>query len=130
MPIIKPEDLDVISRKLKRTINLRRGVSRARIVVHMETCGIAAGARSVMKALIDEVEHQELNDVLITISGCAGLCEHEPMITVDIQDELPVRYVDLNPDKALDILNTHVLGGSVLSEYALTSDRENMLSGD
>ena len=130
MARIKPKDLDEISRKLKRTINLRRGVGRARIVVHMETCGIAAGARSVMKALIDEVERQELNDVLITISGCAGLCDREPMITVDIQDELPVKYVDLNPSKALEILETHVLGGNILTEYALTSDRENMLSGD
>ena len=127
MPIIKPEDLDIISQKIKKTIHLREGAGRARIIVHMGTCGIAAGARSVMKALIDEVEQQDLKDVLITISSCAGLCSREPMITVELQDEPPVKYVDLNPEKALAILEAHVLGGSILTEYALASGSERLL---
>ncbi|MBC8401660.1 MAG: (2Fe-2S) ferredoxin domain-containing protein [Candidatus Marinimicrobia bacterium] len=127
MPKIKPEDLDAISQKIKKTILLREGTGRARIIVHMGTCGIAAGARPVMKALIDEVEHQDLKDVLITISSCAGLCSREPMITVELQDQPPVKYVDLNPEKALEILKTHVLGGNILTEYALASGSERLL---
>ncbi|MBC8401101.1 MAG: (2Fe-2S) ferredoxin domain-containing protein [Candidatus Marinimicrobia bacterium] len=127
MPIIKPEDLNTISQKIKKTIHLREGAGRARIIVHMGTCGIAAGARSVMKTLIDKVEQQDLKDVLITISSCAGLCSREPMITVELQDEPPVKYVDLNPEKALAILEAHVLGGKILTEYALASGSERLL---
>ncbi len=127
MSKIKPEDLDVISKKIKKTMMLREGAGSARIVVHMGTCGIAAGARPVMKALIDEVEHRDLKDVLITISSCAGLCSREPMITVELQDQPPVKYVDLNSQKALEILETHVIGGNILTEYALASGSERLL---
>ncbi len=127
MPKIKPADLKVISEKIKKTIHLREGTSRARIIVHMGTCGIAAGARAVMKALIDEAEQQDLKDVLITISSCAGLCSQEPMITVELQDEPPVKYVDITPEKALEILKAHVIEGDILTEYALATGSERLL---
>jgi len=127
MPKIKPEDLDKIGEKIQRTLHLREGIARARVIVHMGTCGIAAGARPVMSALMDEVDRRDLKDVIVTISSCAGLCSREPMITVELQDEPPVKYVDLNPEKAKKIFEKHVLGGEIVTEYALATGSERVL---
>ncbi len=124
---IKPEDLDKIAQKMKKVMNLREGAGRAKIVVHMGTCGIAAGARSIMTALLKEVENRDLRDVIVNISSCAGLCSREPMMTVELQSEPPVKYVDLTPDKARDILEKHVIGGQVVKEYALAVGEERAL---
>lgn len=127
MPKIKPEDLDKISEKIKRTIHLREGKARARIFVHMGTCGIAAGARPVMNTLMEEVERRNLKDVIVTISSCAGLCSREPMVTIELQDEPPVKYVDLNPEKAKRVFNEHVMEGKIVEEYALATGSERVL---
>jgi len=97
------------------------------MIVHMGTCGIAAGARAVMTALLEEIEKRDLKDVLLNISSCAGLCSREPMMTVEMQGEPPVKYVDLTPDKARDILEKHVLGGNIIKEYALAVGEERAL---
>jgi NADP-reducing hydrogenase subunit HndB len=127
MPKIKPEDLDKIGEKIKRTIHLREGKARARVIVHMGTCGIAAGARPVMNTLMEEVEKRNLKDVIVTISSCAGLCSREPMVTVELQDEPPVKYVDLDPKKAREIFEKHVIGGEIVKEYALATGSERVL---
>jgi len=127
MPKIKPEDLDKIGEKIRRTVHLREGKARARVIVHMGTCGIAAGARPVMTALMEEVDRRDLKDVIVTISSCAGLCSREPMVTVELQDEPPVKYVDLNPEKARKIFNEHVMGGKIVTEYALATGSERVL---
>lgn len=127
MPKIMPEDLSKISEKIKRTILLREGAGRARVIVHMGTCGIAAGARPVMNAIMEEIEARDVKDVILTISSCAGLCSREPMITVEIQDEPPVKYVDLTPKKAKRIFVEHVLGGKIVTEYALALGSERVL---
>jgi len=121
---IKPGDLDGISEKIKRTILLREGAGRARVIVHMGTCGIAAGARPVMNAVMEEIETKDVKDVILTISSCAGLCSREPMMTVELQDEPPVKYVDLTPEKAKRIFVEHVLGGKIVTEYALALGSE------
>jgi NADP-reducing hydrogenase subunit HndB len=112
---------------MKGIINLREGAGRAKIIVHMGTCGIAAGARSIMTALLEEVEKRDLRDVIVNISSCAGLCSREPMMTVELQGEPPVKYIDLTPDKARDILEKHVLAGQVVKEYALAVGNEKAL---
>ena len=127
MPKLKLEDLDKIAQKMQRVINLRKGAGRARVIVHMGTCGIAAGARPVMTALIEEMEKRDLKDVIVTISSCAGLCSREPMMTVELQDQPPVKYVDLTPEKAIEILEKHVLSGEIVEEYALAVDNERVL---
>ena len=124
MPKIKPGDLDGSSEKIKRTILLREGAGRARVIVHMGTCGIAAGARPVMNAVMEEIETRDVKDVILTISSCAGLCSREPMMTVELQDEPPVKYVDLTPEKAKRIFVEHVLGGKIVTEYALALGSE------
>lgn len=129
MPKLKLEDLDKIAQKMRRVINLREGEGseRAKVIVHMGTCGIAAGARAVMSALMNEIEKKGLNDVLLTISSCAGLCSREPMITVELQDQPPVKYVDVTPEKAREILDRHVIAGKIVEEYALAVGSERVL---
>jgi NADP-reducing hydrogenase subunit HndB len=90
----------------------------------MGTCGIAAGARDIMAALLKEIEKQNLADVIVTTSGCAGLCSREPMATVELTGQAPVKYVDLKPERMVRILKEHVLEGRVVSEFALASGCE------
>lgn len=111
MPRLTIEDLQKIKDKHKSEFALREGGYRAKVTVHMGTCGIAAGARSVMTALMDEIAKAKAEDVIVTTSGCAGLCVREPMATVEIADNPPVKYCDLNADKIKEIFNEHVIGG-------------------
>ena len=127
MPKLKLEDLDRIAQKMKSVVNLREGSGKVKIIVHMGTCGIAAGARDVVTALMEEIEKRKLDDVLLTISGCVGLCSREPMVTIEMQDQPPVKYVDLTPRKAIEILDKHVISGEIVEEYALTIGTERAI---
>ena len=126
MPKLKPEDLEKITDRMKKMRVLREGTARARVIMHMGTCGIAAGARNVMNALLAELEEKDIKDVIVTTSGCAGLCSREPMATVEIMEAPPVKYVDLNAEKIKRILSEHVLGGKIVIEYALGLGRERL----
>ncbi len=127
MSKVQPEDLAKISENIKRTMQLREGVAKARVIVHMGICGIAAGARPIISALMEEIEELEITDVIVTTSSCAGLCSREPMITVELQDEPPVKYVDLSPEKAKQIFKKHVIGGEIVTEFALATGSERVL---
>ena len=126
MTKLKIEDLEKISQRVKKTVLLRDGAGRAKITVHMGTCGIAAGARKIMNTLMEAIEEQGIQDIILTSSGCAGLCSKEPMATVELKDEAPVKYVDLTPEKIRKILEEHVLGGKVVEEYALAKGSERV----
>ena len=126
MPKLKPEDLEKITDRMKKMRVLREGTARARVIMHMGTCGIAAGARNVMNALLAELEEKDIKDVIVTTSGCAGLCSREPMATVEIMEAPPVKYVDLNAEKIKKILSEHVLGGKIVIEYALGLGSERL----
>ncbi len=119
MAKLKPEDLDKIIEQMRHQTLLREGAGRAKMTVHMGTCGIAAGAREIMIMLLDLLRRQGVQDVILTSSGCAGLCSREPMMTVELKDQAPVKYADLNEDKASKIFSEHVLGGKVVTEFAL-----------
>jgi NADP-reducing hydrogenase subunit HndB len=90
----------------------------------MGTCGIAAGARKIMSAVMREVEKRGVKDVIVTASGCAGLCSREPMVTVEILEQAPVKYIDLTEKKVADIFAGHVEGGEIALEYALAMGSE------
>ena len=123
---LKPEDLDKIKEKMRASTVLREGAGRARINVHMGTCGIASGARGILKVFMDKIQETNAKDVIVTTSGCAGLCSHEPMATVELMDAAPVKYVELTPEKAGKIFDDHVLGGNVVTEYALVVGSERV----
>ncbi|UCE17385.1 MAG: (2Fe-2S) ferredoxin domain-containing protein [Gemmatimonadota bacterium] len=124
MPKLKLEDLKKIREKVKQTTVLREGGGRAKVTVHMGTCGIAAGARDIMDTLLKEIEAQDVKDVIVTASGCAGLCSREPMATVEVLGKPPVKYVDLTREKITRIFNEHVLNGNVVTEFALAVGSE------
>jgi NADP-reducing hydrogenase subunit HndB len=126
MAKLKIDDLEKISQRVRKTTLLREGAGKAKITVHMGTCGIAAGAREIMNTLLDEFEKRNIVDVILTSSGCAGLCSKEPMATVEVKDEAPVKYVDLTPEKIRRILTEHVIGGKVVNEYALAVGSERV----
>ena len=119
------EDLAKIRESARYKIALRQGAGRVKINVHMGTCGIAAGARGILTAVMNEIERRNLQDEIVTNSGCAGLCSQEPMMTVEVLGEMaPVKYVRLTPEKVKTIVETHVLRGQVAKEYALALGSE------
>ena len=126
MAKIKPEDLDKIRQRMARTMSLRDGDARAKVTVHMGTCGIAAGARKIMSTLLGLVEEKDSKDIVLTTSGCAGLCSREPMMTVEIKGQAPLKYVDLDEEKTEKIFSDHVLSGTVVEEYALAVGSERV----
>jgi NADP-reducing hydrogenase subunit HndB len=126
MPKLNIKDLEEIRKKVRKATLLREGISNAKITVHMGTCGIAAGARPIMNAVIKVVEESGRDDIIVTTSGCAGLCSREPMATVELKGKTPVKYGDLTEDKIKKIFSEHVLKGKIVEEYALAigSERE------
>lgn len=126
MPRLRPEDLEKISDRMRRVTLLREGAGRAKITVHMGTCGIAAGARKIMSALLAIIDEKDVRDIIVTTSGCAGLCSKEPMATVELKGEAPVKYVDLTEEKIRKIFAEHVLGGKIVAEYALAIGSERV----
>ncbi len=119
MAKLKPEDLDKIAERMRRQTMLRDGAGRAKVTVHMGTCGISAGARKIMKTLMSLLEQDNVEDIILTTSGCAGLCSKEPMMTVELKDEAPVKYVELDEEKTQKIFTEHVLNGKLVVEFAL-----------
>ena len=126
MSIIKPEDLEKIRENMAKTMSLRGGQARARITVHMGTCGIASGSRKILKSFIDQKDASGATDVIISTSGCAGLCSHEPMATVELIGEAPVKYIDLTEEKVDEIYKGHVMEGKIVTEYALAVGSERV----
>ena len=118
------DDLKKIKEKQKATFTLREGGSKAKVTVHMGTCGIAAGARNIMTALMDEITQAGVEDVITTTSGCAGFCAREPMVTVEILNKPPVKYGDLTEAKIKEIFKEHVMGGTPIEKYALVVGSE------
>jgi NADP-reducing hydrogenase subunit HndB len=125
MARIKIEDLAKMREDARYKMTLRQGAGRVRINVHMGTCGIAAGAREILTTVMKEIEQRNLHDVIITNSGCAGLCSQEPMMTIEVLGEpAPVKYVLLTPVKVKKIIDSHVLKGQVVMDYALAVGSE------
>jgi NADP-reducing hydrogenase subunit HndB len=124
MPRLTIDDLKKLRDQSAGAIALRAGSARARVTIHMGTCGIAAGAREVMAALLKAIEDQGVTDVVVTTSGCAGLCSREPMATVEVRAQAPVKYVNLTPERIVQVFQRHVLGGEVVTDAALAAGCE------
>ena len=115
-------------RKIKDEVQiknaLREGGYTACVTVHMGTCGIASGAREVMRVLLENLANSKRKDIRVTTSGCIGLCSHEPLITVERLKEEPVRYAMVDSEKMNRIFKEHVIGGKPVVEYALVMDMD------
>jgi NADP-reducing hydrogenase subunit HndB len=125
MPRLTIEDLKKIKEKHRADFTLREGGYKAKVTIHMGTCGIAAGARAVMTALMDEITKANTTDVIVTTSGCAGLYAKEPLATVEIMNHPPVKYCDLNDEKIREIFREHIMGGNPIEKYALVAGCES-----
>ncbi len=119
MQKLKPKDLEKLAQAERKKMFLREGAGKVKITVHMGTCGIAAGAREIMNVLVAELMPKDPEGLILTTSGCAGLCSREPMVTVELKDQSPVKYVDLTKEKMRKIFKEHVLNGKIVAECAL-----------
>ena len=115
-------ELAAIREKMKDKIVLREGTSTTRIVVGMATCGIAAGARPVLNAFVDGVNKEGLaSDVVVSQTGCIGICQYEPVVEVYKAGEEKVTYVKMTAEKVEKVLKEHIKGGKVVTEYTITA---------
>ena len=114
------EELAAIRAKMLEQVSLRKGDNiDTRIVVGMATCGIAAGARPVLTTISDEVNKRELHDVLVTQTGCIGICQFEPIVEVIDENGTKTTYVKMTPEKALRVVNDHIVNGRPVEEYTV-----------
>lgn len=113
------EDLKRIREEALEKRKVKTVSGNAHITVAMGTCGIAAGARETMKAILKEIETENLTGIVVTQTGCIGLCEREPIIQVLAGDSQKVTYGKVTPEIARRILQDHVLKGHVVQEYVI-----------
>jgi NADP-reducing hydrogenase subunit HndB len=115
-------ELAAIKEKMQNKVVLREGSSETRVVVGMATCGIAAGARPVLNAFVEEVGAQGLaGSVMVTQTGCIGICQYEPVVEVYEAGKEKITYVKMTPDKAKEVVEKHLKGGKVIDEYTISN---------
>ena len=113
-------ELQAIKDKMKNKVVIREGTNDIRVVVGMATCGIAAGARPVLNALVESVNDLGLSDrVTVSQTGCIGICQFEPVVEVFEAGKEKVTYVKMTAEKAKQVAESHLQGGKVLTEYTL-----------
>ena len=113
-------ELQAIRERMKDNVTMRSGSGSIRAVVGMATCGIAAGARPVLSALVEEVANLGINEkVTVTQTGCIGLCRYEPIVEVYEADKEKVTYVKMTAEKARRVAEEHLKNGHVITEYTI-----------
>lgn len=113
-------ELQAIRDKARGAVAIRQNAEAGtRVQVGMATCGIAAGARPVLNAFAEEVAKRELKDVIVTQTGCIGICQYEPVVEVVTADGEKVTYVNMTAEKAVRVVNDHLVNGNVVTEYTI-----------
>ena len=113
-------ELQAIRDKAREKMTVRETNEEAvRVVVGMATCGIAAGARPVLNAFVDEVAKRHLNNVVVTQTGCIGMCQLEPIVEVFVPGQEKVTYAKVSPDKVARIVADHLVNGNVVTDYVV-----------
>jgi NADP-reducing hydrogenase subunit HndB len=113
-------ELAQIRDRMKNKVALREGTGEIRVVVGMATCGIAAGARPVLNAFVEQVAEQNLSDrVTVTQTGCIGMCRFEPIVEVFEGDKERVTYVKVKPEMVPEIIKEHLVGGKPVTKYTI-----------
>ncbi len=113
------EELMAIKAKMQDKVAVRRVDGSVRIVVGMATCGIAAGARPVLKAITDEIAKRNVMHVSVTQTGCIGMCQYEPIVEVYEPGKEKVTYVQMTAEKAAKVVNEHLVNGNPVIEYTV-----------
>jgi NADP-reducing hydrogenase subunit HndB len=119
MPKLTIEDLKKLRDDARKMTVLREGGASVKITVHMGTCGIAAGARDVMDALLEELAETDRQDIRVMNSGCMGMCSSEPNVTVEVRGQEPIIYQHVDRKRMRQIFKRHVLKGEVQTDFAL-----------
>ena len=113
-------ELAAIREKMQSKISIREGSAAVRVVVGMATCGIAAGARPVLSAIVEEVNKNNLTEkVTVTQTGCIGICQYEPVVEVYEDGKEKTTYVKLDAAKAREIVEKHLKNGNIVTEYTI-----------
>ncbi len=114
------EELKAIRAKMKQQMDVRENTEdKIRVVVGMATCGIAAGARPVMTAFLDEIDKRNLHNVTVAQTGCIGVCRLEPIVEVYVPGEEKVTYVKMKPEMVPAIVNEHLVNHNVVTEFTI-----------
>ncbi|MDD6160554.1 MAG: (2Fe-2S) ferredoxin domain-containing protein [Oscillospiraceae bacterium] len=114
------EELRAIREKMKQQMGLRNADDNdIRVVVGMATCGIAAGARPVMTAFLEEIEKRGLTNVSVSQTGCIGVCRLEPIVEVFVPGEEKVTYVKMDPSKVATVVEQHLVNRNVVADYTI-----------
>jgi len=116
------EDLKRIREQAQAQIRLRTQESNTKIIVGMGTCGIAAGARETLMAILDELAKRNIQDVVVTQTGCVGLCEYEPLVNVIKPGQPKITYMKVTPEKARQIIASHIVNDQVVNEWVLSTE--------
>ena len=117
-------ELAAIREKMKDKVVLREGTSQVRVVVGMATCGIAAGARPVLNAFVEGVSNAGLADkVMVSQTGCIGVCQFEPVVEIFEADKEKVTYIKMTPEKVAEVVEKHLKGGKVVTEYTVADQK-------
>jgi NADP-reducing hydrogenase subunit HndB len=120
MPTVNSlDDLKKLREEALEKRRVKTASGQAQVIVGMGTCGIAAGARDTMKAILEVIEKENINGVIVTQTGCIGQCDKEPIVQVVIGDQPKVTYGKVNPEAARRIMKNHVVGGSVVAEHVV-----------
>lgn len=115
MPVIKSlEDLKKAREEALKKRELKATSGTVQVIVGMGTCGIAAGARDAMKAILETIENDAISGVIVTQTGCIGLCEKEPIVQVVIGEQPKVTYGKVPPEVARRIMKEHVSSGKIV----------------
>ncbi|MBE0528711.1 MAG: (2Fe-2S) ferredoxin domain-containing protein [Thermoleophilia bacterium] len=117
--ITSPDQLMNLAAKAKADIDLRDGRKGTQVTVHMGTCGIAAGARDIVAAFMSELSVNGVTSASLHQSGCAGLCEEEPMATLTMPDGTLYRYGLLDKARVHTIVIHHLVGGEPVEAYLI-----------
>lgn len=113
-------ELQAIKNRMKDKVILRDGLENIRVVVGMATCGIAAGARPVLNTLVQGVSEEDLGEkVSVTQTGCIGICQYEPVVEVFEPGKEKTTYVKMTSEKAKRVIEEHLKGGKVVTEYTI-----------
>ena len=112
-------DLEKIRQKTLSAVNLRRESEGIRVAVGMATCGIAAGARPVMTAMIDEIGKRNMLNVVVAQTGCIGMCRYEPIVEVTVPGQDKVTYINVKPEMVARIVAEHIVNGNPVAEYTI-----------